>query len=125
MANPAISKAPVVLVIEDEPLIRLDLIDAIEEAGYTTVSAGTADEAIDVLSARDDIRLIVSDIEMPGSIDGLNLAWVVRDRWPPIHIIVTSGRRNPASSDLPERSLFVAKPIERESLTRKIAQLIG
>jgi CheY-like chemotaxis protein len=114
-----------VLVIEDEPLIRLDLASVIEDAGYGVVAAASADEAIAILSVRSDIRLIVTDIEMPGSIDGLRLAWVVRNRWPPIHIVVTSGRREPALSELPERSLFMAKPFESARLVGKIGELMA
>jgi CheY-like chemotaxis protein len=80
----------VVLVVEDDGLINMMVRDELQQEGYEVVSAYNADEAIEILECRDDIRLIFTDIDMPGSIDGLKLAAVVRDRWPPIHIIITT-----------------------------------
>ena len=84
-------KGPVVLIVEDEPLVRLGAVQAIEDAGFEVIEAANADEAIRILENRSDIRVVFTDIHMPGSIDGLKLAHAVRDRWPPIKIIVTSG----------------------------------
>ena len=82
-----------ILVVEDDILLSLDTSDALKDAGYDVIAAANADEAIKVLETRNDIRTIFTDINMPGSMDGLKLAAAVRDRWPPVHIIVTSGMR--------------------------------
>ena len=84
-----------ILVVEDDFLLSLDTSEALEDAGYDVIAAANADEAIKVLETRNDIRTIFTDINMPGSMDGLKLAAAVRDRWPPVHIIVTSGMTAP------------------------------
>jgi two-component system, response regulator PdtaR len=86
---------PTVLLVEDEFLIRDMLQEELEDAGYQVVPVCDADHAIRVLEARQDIHLVFTDINMPGSMDGLKLAAFVNDRWPPVHIIVTTGRANP------------------------------
>jgi two-component system, response regulator PdtaR len=96
-----------ILVVEDDILLSLDTSEALEDAGYDVIAAANADEAIKVLETRNDIRTIFTDINMPGSMDGLKLAAAVRDRWPPVHIIVTSGMTAP---HLPANSAFIAKP---------------
>ena len=82
---------PVILIVEDEFLLRMDSVEILELAGFEVISATNADEAIAILSARSDVHLVFTDIQMPGSMDGLKLASFVRDRWPPIKIVVTSG----------------------------------
>eukprot|EP01035_Chromulina_nebulosa_P042709 gene42709-57821_t len=79
-----------VLVVEDEILVRMDIAMSLEAEGFVVLEAANADEAIDILNSRSDIRLMFTDIDMPGSMDGLKLAMAVRDRWPPVKIIVTS-----------------------------------
>ena len=100
----------VVLVVEDHPLIRMGAIQLIEDAGYEAVEAGNADEAIALLAARPDIHLVFTDIEMPGSIDGLKLAHYVRDRWPPVLLIVVSGKTMVDETHLPKGARFFSKP---------------
>jgi two-component system, response regulator PdtaR len=97
-----------VLVVEDEVLIRDLVAEDLQEAGFTVVVAKSADHAIAILEARQDIHLLFTDIEMPGSINGLKLAAAVRDRWPPVHIIITSGKLRPL--EIPANALFIAKP---------------
>lgn len=99
---------PTVLVVEDETLIRELVAKELEEAGYTVVIANDADQAIAILEARQDIRLVFTDINMPGSMNGLKLAAAVRDRWPPVHIIITSGKVRPL--EIPANALFIPKP---------------
>ena len=101
---------PVILIVEDETLIRWGAVQIAENEGFDVVEAANADEAIEILESRDDIRVIFTDIHMPGSMDGLKLARAVRDRWPPIKIIVTSGREYPKKPDLPEGGRFFPKP---------------
>jgi CheY-like chemotaxis protein len=86
------SSRPVVLIVEDEVLLRWQAAAVVEDAGFDVVEAATADEAIIMLEARNDIRLVFTDIQMPGSIDGLRLTHLVKSRWPPVEIIVTSSR---------------------------------
>jgi len=99
---------PTVLVVEDETLIRELVAEELEVAGYTVVIANDADQAIAILEARQDIRLVFTDINMPGSMNGLKLAAAVRDRWPPVHIIITSGKVRPL--EIPANALFIPKP---------------
>jgi CheY-like chemotaxis protein len=111
-------KAPVVLIVEDEMVIRWGAVKMAEDAGFEVLEAANADEAIEILESRNDIRLVFTDIHMPGSMDGLKLAHAVRDRWPPIKIIVTSGREMPTKDDLPEGGRFLAKPYSLVSVGR-------
>jgi CheY-like chemotaxis protein len=104
------TKIPAVLIVEDEPLTRMGAVNIIEDAGFEVIEAASADEAIRVLECRSDIRVVFTDIHMPGSMDGLKLAHAVRNRWPPIKIIVTSGRELIAQQDLPVGGRFFAKP---------------
>ena len=104
---------PLVLIVEDEPLLRINGAEMIADAGYDVVEAGNADQAIAILEARADIHIVFTDIQMPGSMDGLKLARFVRDRWPPIKLVVTSGRVAVAEGDLPSGGLFVGSPVLR------------
>jgi CheY-like chemotaxis protein len=100
-----------VLVVEDEPMMLMDALDLVTEAGYEAVGAKNADEAIHILESRDDIRVVFTDVNMPGSMDGIKLAHAVRNRWPPIEIIVTSGLElEDVQGLLPERGVFFPKP---------------
>ena len=104
------SKSPVVLIVEDELLLRMNAVDMIEAAGFEVVEAANADEAIEILEARRDIGVVFTDIQMPGSMDGLKLVRAVRGRWPPIKIVATSGHIGVAQTDLPEDGRFLPKP---------------
>ena len=104
------TKMPAVLIVEDEPLVRIGAVNIIEDAGFEVIEAANADEAIGILECRSDVRVVFTDIHMPGSMDGLKLAHAVRNRWPPIRIIVTSGRELIAEQVLPEGGRFFAKP---------------
>ena len=116
---------PVVLVVEDEWLVRFHAIEMLDEAGFVALEASNADEAVAILESRADIRVVFTDIDMPGSMDGLKLARAVRDRWPPIKIIVTSGHRSASTADLPEGGQFFGKPYDLGEVTRTIRQLIA
>lgn len=100
----------VVLIVEDEFLLRMDSAEMIEEAGFEVVQAANADEAIAILRVRSDIGVVFTDIQMPGSMDGLKLARFVRDRWPPIKIVATSGLVAVGDGDLPDGGVFLPKP---------------
>lgn len=99
-----------VLVVEDEPLILLCACDLVERAGFQAVEALDGDQALAILEANPDIAMVFTDIDMPGSIDGLMLAATVAERWPQMAVIVTSGRCMPAASAMPQDAVFFAKP---------------
>jgi CheY-like chemotaxis protein len=120
MANSKPAGRLVVLVVEDEPLQRMMAIDLVEDAGFDVVDAWSADEAIRILETRPDIRIVFTDIDMPGSMDGLKLAAAIRDRWPPIRIIVTSGHMKRSEITLPEGSVFFSKPYQTQKLTAQL-----
>ena len=111
---------PVVLVVEDEPFILAYAADILRGAGLDVVLARNADEAIVILEARKDIRIVLTDIDMPGSMDGLRLAKAIRDRWPPIELILTSGKVHLPKKWLPERSQFLPKPYDADKLVGTI-----
>ena len=106
----------VILVVEDEALVRMLLVDVLNDAGFEALSAWNADEAISILESRADIRVVVTDINMPGSMDGLRLAAAVRDRWPPVRIIITTARQKPENTDMPSESAFIRKPYDPDAI---------
>ena len=116
---------PVVLIVEDEMLLRMRAVDMVEDAGYTSVEAVDADEAVTILEARSDIALLFTDIQMPGSMDGLRLAHAVHERWPPIKIILVSGALKLEKSDIPPDSRFFGKPLEAKEMIAEMQEMIG
>ena len=119
------SPLPVVLVVEDEMLLRMRAVDMVEDAGYTPVEAVDADEAVKILESRSDIALMFTDIQMPGSMDGLGLAHSVHERWPPIKIVVVSGALKLADIELPADSRFFGKPLEPKEMIAEMQNMIG
>jgi CheY-like chemotaxis protein len=115
----------VVLVVEDEMLLRMRAVDMVEDAGFTPVEAVDADEAVAILEGRSDIVLLFTDIQMPGSMDGLKLAHAVRERWPPIKIILVSGQLKQANIDIPADSRFFGKPLEPKQMIAEMQNIIG
>ena len=111
-----------VLIVEDEIFSRLHAVDLVKAAGYRAIEASNADEAIAILEARKDIRIVFTDIEMPGSMDGLKLARAIRDRWPPIELILTSGYVDVPENDIPERGLFFSKPYRDREIESALQQ---
>src|SRR5512141_1645533 len=118
--NPA---PQVILIVEDDQLLKLLTVDIVEEAGFVAHHAGNADEAVAILESRSDIALLLTDINMPGSMDGLKLAHAVRNRWQPIKIIVVSSRI--PDHDLPTDSRFFVKPYHAGVLISEMRSLIG
>lgn len=119
------AKRPIVLIVEDEFLIRVDAVDMIRSAGFDVVEAGSADEAISILENRPDITVVFTDIQMPGSMDGLKLAAAIRGRWPPIKIVATSGLLNIGDGDLPAGSRFLPKPYSGPQIVKTLRALTG
>lgn len=109
-----------VLVVEDDALLRAEAVDLCIEAGFKTYEARNAEQAIHLLERHSEIHVLFSDIEMEGSMDGLRLAHAVKERWPPVAIMITSGRRNVSKDDLPENGLFFAKPYPPDDIVRAL-----
>jgi two-component system, response regulator PdtaR len=116
---------PVILIVEDEFLLRMDSAETLENAGFEVIQAGNADEAISILKARPNIHVVFTDVQMPGSMDGLKLARFVRDRWPPIKIVATSGRVRVGEGDLPAGSVFLPKPYRAAQVVATLRELTG
>jgi CheY-like chemotaxis protein len=119
------SKRPVVLIVEDEFLLRMNAVDMIEAAGFEAIEAANADQAIQILESRLDITVVFTDIQMPGSMDGLKLAQAVRGRWPPIKIVATSGHVSVTETDLPDGGRFLPKPYSPGEITGVLHELIA
>ena len=119
------SQSIVVLVVEDEPLVRLDIADCLSDEGFDVIEAANADEAINALKANDRIRLLFTDVDMPGSMDGLKLATLASERWPPVSIIVTSGHRLVEISDIPDGSVFFAKPYSHAAIVASVREMVA
>jgi CheY-like chemotaxis protein len=117
------SRRPVVLIVEDEFLLRMDAVDMIAGAGFEVLEAANADEAIELLEERRDIAVVFTDIQMPGSMDGLKLARAVRGRWPPIKIVATSGHAHVKETDLPDGGRFLPKPYSAVEVTDLLREL--
>ena len=117
------SKQQVILIVEDEYLIRINAAEMISEAGFVVVEAGSADEAIEILEARPDIHVVFTDIQMPGSMDGLKLSHFIRGRWPPIKLIATSGNHIFRHGDLPEGGVFLPKPYTFDKIASMLRDL--
>ncbi len=115
----------VVLVVEDELILRMRAVDIVEDAGFVPIEAVNADEAIQVLESRDDISVLFSDIQMPGSMDGLRLAQLVHTRWPHIKIILVSGQIAVTEADKPEDSKFFPKPLEIQQMILALQEMVG
>jgi CheY-like chemotaxis protein len=118
-------KRPVVLIVEDEFLLRMNAVDMIAAAGFEAIEAANADEAIEILENRRDITVVFTDVQMPGSMDGLKLARAVRGRWPPIKIVATSGHVDVAETDLPDGGRFLPKPYSPHQIAGLLRELTG
>jgi two-component system, response regulator PdtaR len=114
-----------VLVVEDEALVRMDIADQLMADGYEVFEAANVDEAVAILEAESSITILFTDIDMPGSMDGLKLAAAVHDRWPPVKIVVTSGHRLVEVTDIPDGSVFYAKPYQHDVITASFRELLG
>jgi CheY-like chemotaxis protein len=119
------TRTRVVLIVEDEFLLRMDATDMVRAAGFEVLEAANADQAIEILETRPDITVVFTDIQMPGSMDGLKLARAVRGRWPPIKIVATSGHHHVGESDLPEGGRFLPKPYSPNQVTGLLRELMG
>lgn len=113
-----------IMIVEDELFVRMIGADALAQAGYQVIEAGSADEALRLLEQASDVNVLFTDIRMPGSMDGLALAAAVHRRWPGIRILVTSGDTRPSSDALPDDGRFLAKPYRFDTLSRELSSLL-
>ena len=125
MTGATAGRPPVVLIVDDEPLLRMLAVEAVEDAGFVTLQAADADEAVTLLEANPDVALLFTDINMPGSMDGLALAHAVRNRWPTIKILVVSGQVKLRTSDLPPSSCFLGKPYRADAMIAELRSLVA
>ena len=119
-----VPKAPTVLVVEDQFLLRAYVSDMIAEAGYTVLSAKNADEALSIITGNPDIRLVFSDFEMPSTMNGLDLGHHLFRTRPDVAFVLTSGAKMKENFALPPRGLFVAKPFLESDVCSALAQLV-
>ena len=115
----------VVLVVDDEPLVRMLGADIMEDAGFGVVEAGDAAEALERLRDHPDVRVLFTDINMPGELDGLDLARMVQEQRPDIRLLIASGRVRPAPGELPAAGQFVAKPWNADEIVERIRRMLG
>jgi two-component system, response regulator PdtaR len=121
----SIKSKHLVLVVEDEALIRMDSADLIRALGFDVIEARDADHALSVLESIPDIKIVFTDVQMPGSMDGLMLAAVVRDRWPPVALLITSGKVHPPVDNMPAGTRFISKPYTSWQLKEQLYSLTG
>jgi len=122
---PATPPVTNVLVVEDEMILRMRAVDIVQDAGFNSVEAVNADEALSILESRSDISILFTDIQMPGTMDGLKLAHAVHDRWPAIKIILVSGQVKPTEAERPLDSRFVDKPLGVDEMVAHLQALVG
>jgi CheY-like chemotaxis protein len=125
MDTPSAKSPPVVLIVEDDELLRSLAFVVVEKAGYVAIEAGDADEAVALLESRPDISVLFTDVQMPGSMDGLKLAHAARSRWPSMKILVVSAEVRLHPSELPSRSCFVGKPYCPAALVEQLRSIVG
>jgi CheY-like chemotaxis protein len=114
-----------VLVVEDECLVRMDAAQTLREAGFAVVEAADADEALAVVARGEDLDLLFTDINMPGPIDGLELARRVHRARPRVHLLITSGKVRPARGQIPHDGVFIAKPYSSEAVARTVSAMLA
>jgi CheY-like chemotaxis protein len=115
----------VVLVVEDNALIRTGMLDSVAAAGFETLEAGSADEAIRILEARPDIHIVFTDVGMAGAMDGIKLSHYIRNRWPPVKLIVTSGKFPIDQSHLPVGAMFFPKPYDESAIIEAMIAMLS
>lgn len=111
-----------VLVVEDEALIRFNISDHLAQTGHEVLEATTAAEAFEVLESEQGVGIIITDIDMPGPVDGLMLAKFATERWPHLRVIVISGQQKADATDLPDDTAFLSKPFDLEDISRLMTE---
>lgn len=116
---------PIALVVDDEPLILMDTADMISEAGYYVIEARTADDALEFLKRHNSLKLVFTDVQMPGEMDGIGLAQHIGEHWPHICVIVSSGAVMPQAGVLPPTARFLNKPLDQSLVLETLQELCG
>lgn len=111
---------PLVLIVEDEALVRIIAASMLQDAGFDTLEADTAEEALHLLEEHDQVRVLFSDVQLPGGVDGLSLARTVHDRWPDIGLLLTSGGVNVRQSQIPDDGRFLPKPYDVGEMVKAV-----
>jgi CheY-like chemotaxis protein len=124
VASESFADTATILVVEDEAILRMLNAEMLEDAGFRVLEAASADEAVKILEQSPDVRVLFSDVKMPGTMDGIDLARMVHTRWPKIGILLTSGHMRPNREDLPNDGRFVAKPYVVNSVIAEINRII-
>jgi len=115
----------VILVVEDEAIIRMGTVQLLEDAGFAVLEACNADIDLKILEGRTDINSVFTDIQMPGSLCGLKLVHAIRTRWPPIHLVVASGQKTPMQDEFPKMGRFIRKPYSPKQVLMTIQELLA
>jgi len=113
-----------ILVVEDETLIRLWAAEVLQENGFSVLEAPNADAALKLLESRPDVKLLFTDVQMPGSLNGMELAREVHARWPHVLLVITSGRERPTRAEIPDDGRFMAKPYSAKELLGQVNDLL-
>ena len=124
MDRDAVNSNPAILVVKDETLIRLWAAGLLEENGFSVLEAENAEAALKVLESRPDVELLFTDVQMPGSLNGMELAREVHARWPHVLLVITSGRERPTRAEIPDDGRFLAKPYNAEELLGQVKDLL-
>ncbi len=124
MAESQIDARPVALVVEDEVLVRMYACELLEEQGFNVLQAATAERALKVMEADPQVRLLFTDIQMPGAFDGMDLARRVHARWPKVRLVITLGQRRPSRAEIPDDGRFLAKPYAAQELISQVNDLM-
>lgn len=117
-------KRALVLIVEDEALVRMHGCAVLEGAGFGVLEAGSADEAVGILEQHGDLRLLFSDVDLPGGMNGIELAALVHKRWPGIGLLLTSGHQRPQTADLPDDGLFLRKPWKERDVVDRLRAIL-
>lgn len=114
---------PVVLVVDDDALLRMNAADFLKDAGFKTVEAENAADALKIMETRSDVRILFTDVQMPGSIDGIELAKKIHANWPEVLLLITSGNACPSKRQMPDHGHFLSKPYRAAALVGEIHAL--
>jgi two-component system, response regulator PdtaR len=122
---PSAEQPNAVLVVEDEPLVRALAVDVLEEAGFDVLEASTADYALVVLRKREDICVVLTDVDMPGHLNGFQLARIVQDHFHRVRVVIVSGKARPNGGDIAPDAIFIPKPYKLNEIVRTVEALSG
>lgn len=117
------AQSTTILVVEDQILLLMDLAKTMRSAGYVVLVAPDADVALDLLEQHSEIRAVITDVDMPGSMNGLALARVIFSKWPPCRLIVVSGHRTVTTADMPNGARFFSKPTDPTKLSSALVEM--